>query len=518
MKKYVSLYQKNKLYVFFSYIFSFFLICSYIFGHNGGFQTVGRAFLIALAALILTPFLSIIFIRLSSLSLCSRFQNSRLDRLYANRLFYIVVLFIMQIPVFLAFYPGMCYYDLPIQIEQYETPYFVLNHPLLHTLFMGVFKNLFAEPNTGYAVATIIQMLLVDSAIAYALHYVYCKKCNLILCTLALIFYGLMPINSVLIISTTKDILFAAFLLVFFIDMLRLFQNELTTPFSFIRCIVNTVLMLLFRSNAVYAFVPAFALILLILLRKKDNIKKTVIYIALSLGLYTCFNHALTQSLNAVPGSIKEMMSIPCQQMAHIYQITDDEEVKDTIRSYIPEPEKYRYYLSDPIKQQLDFDTFDSACKHFLLYTAIFDLKHPIAAFDAAFYNTQGYWDLFHSPYQSDHFFLASSAYRGDAVLDSKLPWLTDLYLKYFHVTEEYQHNPLAVLFLNSGIYVWIFLFSLTKAIHTKNRPLMFSCLFFLFYLGTLILGPGAIIRYAFPFILLAPIIHTIPLIRELNC
>ena len=333
MKKYITLFQNNKLYVFFSYLFSFFLVCSYVFGHDGGFQTGLRVLFIAVAALLLTPIFSIVFIRLSSIKIKPVRSNSKLNLLYESRLFYVVALFIMQFPVFLAFYPGMCYYDLPAQIEQYDTPYFVQNHPLLHTVFMGFFKNLFSSPNTGYAIATIIQMILVNSAIAYALHYVYCKKRSQLLCTLASLFYGLLPVNSVLIISTTKDILFAAFLLVFFIDMLRLFQHEMTKPFSFIRCILNTVLMLLFRNNAIYAFIPAFALILLISIWKKDTIKKLLIYVLLSLGLYTCINQVLVQSLNAVPGSIKEMMSIPCQQMAYIYQITDDEDIKDTIRS-----------------------------------------------------------------------------------------------------------------------------------------------------------------------------------------
>lgn len=506
MQKYITLYQKNKLYVAFSYIFSFFLICSYVFGHDGGFQNGLRVLIIALAALLLTPIFSILFIKLSSIQIKPSRNHLKIASLYEKGFFYLVALFIMQLPVFLAFYPGMCYYDLPIQIEQYETPYFVLNHPLLHTVFLGFFKNLFSNPNTGYAIATIIQMLLVDAALAYALHYIYSKKHNLLLCTLALLFYGLMPVNSILILSTTKDILFAAFLLVFFIDMLRLFQNEITKPFSFIRCILNTVFMLLFRNNAIYAFIPTFAIILFCCFKKRELIKKMLLYTILSLILYTCFNQALIHSLNAVTGSIKEMLSIPCQQMARIYQITDDEAIKDRIRSYIPEPEKYKYYLSDPVKSQPDFDTLDSACKHFLLDTAIYDLKYPIVAFDAAFYNTQGYWDLFHSPYQSDHFFLAASNYRGEAILDSKFPALTDLYLKYFHVTEAYQHNPFAVLFLNSGIYIWIFLFGLTKALYKKNRPLIFSCLFFLFYLGTLLLGPGAIIRYTLPFIFIAPV------------
>lgn len=203
-------------------------------------------------------------------------------------------------------------------------------------------------------------------------------------------------------------------------------------------------------------------------LEKKELLKKVLVYALVSLSLYMCLNQTLIHSLNAVPGSIKEMLSIPCQQMARIYQITDDEEIKNKIRSYIPEPELYNYYLADPIKRQPDFDTFDSSCKHFLLDAAIYDLKYPVVAFDAAFYNTQGYWDLFHSPYQSDHFFLAASAYRGEAVWDCKLPWLANIYLKYFHVTAEYQHNPFAVLLLNSGIYIWIFLFSIVNALHKK--------------------------------------------------
>ena len=41
-----------------------------------------------------------------------------------------------------------------------------------------------------------------------------------------MLFYGLFPVNSLLTILTTKDILFAAFVLVFFIDSLQFLQNE----------------------------------------------------------------------------------------------------------------------------------------------------------------------------------------------------------------------------------------------------------------------------------------------------
>lgn len=500
--------MQKSIYVLFSFCFTFFLICSYIFGFKEGFQTVSHFLFVLLTTLLLTPLVSIGFIRLSHFQKnCSKYHDSRLSILCEHRLFYVITIFILQLPVFLAFYPGMCYYDLSVQIEQYEIPYFVLNHPLLHTLFMGFFKNLFLEPNTGYAFATLIQMLIVDSSMAYALQYIHHKKHCTRLCTFLLLFYALFPVNSVLTISTTKDTLFSAFALIFFIDIMRFFNNELKTRGSLTRFIVNTVLMLTFRNNVIYAFIPACILIVIIRFIKKEKNQHVIAYTIISLCLYFIANHALVNSLQAVPGSIKEMMSIPSQQLAYIYSITDDDSVKEIIHRYIPEPEKYCYYLSDPIKQQLDFDTLDSACKHFLLDTAICDLKYPIAAFDAAFYNTQGYWDLFHSPYQSEHFFLTSGSYRGDAVLDSKLPALAEFYINAFHTTKEYQRYPFVIVFFNSALYIWFFLFCFLKIIHEKDSHLSFNYLFFLFYLMTLLLGPGAITRYAYPYILLSPIL-----------
>ena len=155
---------------------------------------------------------------------------------------------------------------------------------------------------------------------------------------------------------------------------------------------------------------------------------------------------------------------------------------------------------------QLDFDTLDSACKHFLLFTAICNIKYPLPCIDAILYNTQGYWDLFHCPYSQDHFFLSSTNYRGEAILDSKLPGLCGLSDAYLHTTEPIANKPY-IIFFNPALYIWIMLFYFIRGIHNKNRQLVYSCLFPLFYLCTLLLSPGAIIRYAFPFILIAPVL-----------
>lgn len=508
MNKIKDFYKGNEIYTIFSYLFTFFLICSYVFGCLDGFNTFGRLLLVLFISLCITPFTSFLIIKLSKVEFTvkiNQVKKGKLVSLFDHRLFYLITILLLQLPVFLAFYPGLCYYDIDTQVEQYQLPYFVLNHPLVHTLFIGFFQDLFQNVNTGYAISTLIQMILVDGAMAYALHYIYQKKHCPILCSLSILFYGLFPINSLLTISSTKDILFAAFVLIFIIDIMRIDRKNVKWTWS-IRFILNIVLMLLLRNNAIYAFIPSTLLLLFILLKKKESVKRYLILFSIVLFSYFTINSGLTHILHAVPGSIKETMSIPSQQLARIYLNTDDTDVREKIQSYIPEPTKYCYYLSDAVKEQLPFDTFDSSCKHFLLDTAIYDLKYPIICLDAAFYNVQGYWDLFNSPYQSEHFFLASGDYRGGATLDSKLNGLNNLYIDLFSRSERYKGTPFSI-FLGCGLYIWMFLFFFIKSINEKNRQYYFSCLFPSFYLLTLLLGPGAIIRYAFVFILLTPIV-----------
>lgn len=355
-----------------------------------------------------------------------------------------------------------------------------------------------------------IQMFLLDYAVAYALQFMFKKTNSYWLCTITVLFYAFMPFNSIMAISSTKDVLFSAFTLVFFIDCFRLLQNDLNLRQS-LRSIANTVLMLLLRNNAIYAYIPAMMFLLLLLFKQRELLKRASIYFLCTVCLFLTISKALTFGLHAYPGSIKEMMSIPAQIAARVYIHTDDEKIKETISNYIPNPERYCFYLSDAVKEQFDFDTLDSACKHFLLYTAIYGLQNPVTSIDAILYNTQGYWDIFHCPYQADHAFLASNTYRGEASLDSKLPALNEFFMENFHTSQALEHHLWSFIF-NPGFYVWICLFFFVQNIQRKNKALYCAFLFPLFYLLTLLLGPGAILRYAYPLILIAPVLCGISL------
>lgn len=422
--------------------------------------------------------------------------------------------------VFLAFWPGMCTYDLIAQIDQYTAHTFSTAHPLLHTLFIGYFHDLFKpDYNRGYAYATLIQLLIVDGAITYLVSYMRSLGTKKWLLICFVLFYAVFPINSMLAISHTKDVMFAAFAAVFFIDSLRLLKNSIKTERAlfYIRMIVNAALMILFRNNAIYAVIAVFLLLTIAAIIKYKSNSSYFILRNYILVLFVCTilsvlgDRMLMKATDASTGSIKEMMSIPAQIMGRIYNEGASDQEKELILSYIPNAQEYKYYISDPMKLNLPFEIWESKCKHFLLDSAILAIHHPIISMQAVWYNIQGYIDPFHMPYSSDHFYLARYDYRGDAELVSKLPKLCDEYVKLFRTTENYDNSPIVIPF-NLGIYVWICMiaFIVLMIRHLKNPKIKEFCfmayLFPFMYLMTLLLGPAAIMRYGFLYVLLAPV------------
>ena len=116
-------------------------------------------------------------------------------------------------------------------------------------------------------------------------------------------------------------------------------------------------------------------------------------------------------------------------------------------------------------------------------------------------------------PYSSDHFYLARYDYRGDATLESKIKWLCDIYVTLFRKTDLYSHNPIVIPF-NLGMYIWIDAIAFVFLIHKyrKNSDCNhnhIAYIFPMFYFLTLLLGPAAIIRYGYLYILIAPIAIT---------
>lgn len=132
---------------------------------------------------------------------------------------YTAVIFLCWLPVFLAYYPSVFAYDAEGQLYQVIAHDYSTHHPLLHTLFLGAFFRMggawFHSYSTGMAVHSVVQMALMAAAFGYTLSYLYRRGVPVYLRVMLALFYALFPVNSILALSTTKDVLFAALVLLY---------------------------------------------------------------------------------------------------------------------------------------------------------------------------------------------------------------------------------------------------------------------------------------------------------------
>lgn len=505
MNRVITNVKSHKAMTIYAFLLVCALECSVIYTYFDGLHNMINLLLVIIIGILLCPFVSYAingFLRSSII--CMEVDGSKKYRLFANPLIYIVAMLLIQLPFFGAFYPGICSFDLDKQITQFESGHYITNHPLLHTLYMGGLKYSFTDSNIGFAVSNLIQMLAMDSVVGVSLAMLFKKNKNWIVSLMLLIVYTCNPVYIFMSFSSTKDVFFAVFMYAA-IMLIAWFDYDNIHKLKFILFIVASVIMLLLRNNAVYAFVLAFVVILPLY----NKNKKKMLYIFLTgcsiLALYFVANKGLESYLRADKGSIKEMMSAPAQGMARVYNYSANENEKEVILQYIEEPERYKYYISDPIKEQLPFEVLDSKCKHFLLDSFLVCFRHPIDLLDSFMYTTQGFWDPFHAPYQSSYSFLASDNARGGAVRDGKIPALEEWCLTYLRRSDYIEKCPVLALVIENGLYIWLCLLALAMAIDLNDKKNICIGVFLIVYLGTLFVGPAAFARYALPFYLVGP-------------
>lgn len=495
-----NIYQKlksHKAYYILSCFFSFFLMCSWLFYYKDGITKVGDLFIVMIFSCVFAiPFLEI-FIKLNKLYIN---VNSKIQTKKFEYHIYVILLFISHFFSFLILYPGLYIYDVGYQIYQYDNHEFNKQHPLLHTYLLGKAKHLFEDANKGFAWFTLLQMLIVELAMAYAIYVIYKRIASKKIRWILLLYYGIFPINNIMTISITKDILFSACMLIFVIDTYKLFDNQLV-GIGKLRYLSCGIMMLLLRNNAKYAFVP-FLIISIYWCMKKRKSKIPIMLLAVILISAVVLDIGLERTLQADKGPIREMLSVPAQEMAFIHKHTKDMNIKNTVEKYITDSDSYITYLADPIKGQLSLGTIRDM-RNFILDTVKLNIKCPVECLDAVLYLTQGFWDIFHNPYSEYNYFLVKTDYKGGAVLDSKLPIMLSIYEKNFYQSK-------GCLFMNQSIYIWFSAWALLRAFYDKKSKVLLVSIYPIFYLMTLILSPGAILRYAWIYILMAPLMLVI--------
>lgn len=434
-----------------------------------------------------------------------------------QRNFYLTVFIlhlIFYIPYFLAYYPGLFCYDVYSQITQHLTTH----HPLVHTLTLQFFYylggSLFDSHTIGIAIASVLQMLIFIGAISFMHTFLRCRKVPRIVRFSFIIWTLTVPFFSILSISMTKDVIFSVTIVLMLIFLYlwnfdsKVFLSKRTCFFY----IVNIICMILFRNNGIYIIALTIIGLLLIPSVSTRKLLSTTI-----IGLLTAIsiNWGLKQSLNAIPGSNREVLAVPLQQLAYVYNY-DNETLEESERKWIeermPRVSQYYPYRADYVKKE---STLHEGFRQLgLNYTKIL-IHHPVAMVNAfLLLNSGNFYILDHSNAEVYGYGLESR--QGFLLTDTKdglgvehrtlFPSLEILSERLFSANEYFKY-PLLFIACSPAVYFWLILLLLSFCIHDRLKQTIPLWLFVLPMLLTIVASPCSIIRYALPYILSVPIL-----------
>lgn len=421
---------------------------------------------------------------------------------------------------FLAFYPGILSYDFAPQIIQYIQGQITTHHPTLHTLLVGTMWKLgyvgLGNANIGIALYCILQMLVLALVYLRGAYLILKSGAGMLQYICYSAFVAFFPLNGFMVCTVTKDVFFAAFLLLLVMTVLEIsFARYDKIPLTtYVLLGIGIAGTCIFRNNGKYAMFGLLVALLWLYLSDKKNGKKhfKVLIITAIVFLSTLF---VVKGIETVfrfeEGSKREMLSVPIQQMARIAvnnHDSMDEELLQYIESCIGTDyvEKYRPEIADPIKDTFDvhaaLDNPSTFVKNYfkMLVTYPKDFFMAFVELNAGylfFWDETCAWingDMGYIQTKVNEVFLESIG----ITIDSKLPNL-HAYLQNWTTKNLYLNNIILRVLLAPAWYFYLALIYFVYALFKKNKKHLPISFFFAAYFVTLFLGPGVMVRYIFP-------------------
>lgn len=442
-------------------------------------------------------------------------------------------IFVCLIPVWLAYYPIIMSYDFHRQVNEayHGFDYFYPYQPIAHTWVIWVFLQLgraLGSLETGFACMALFQMLLYALVAGYACSMLYRLLRKVWPVAAAAVFFGVFPFNSVMILCTTKDVLFTVLFLLFFLLLMEreLFSGRRVSPTPIrwidVLLVAEGCLMMQFRNNAFYA-VAVFSVLYVLLVPKREKLRALLLCLLLiagGKGTELAVKKAIGTELS---GSRVEMFSVPIQQFArvgYLYGSELDQFTALKLDGYVPWQDwsAYNPPLADTVKNSVRSEKFEGDYGSlFSLWTEL-GLQYPDAYLDAFLELTRGYWFLDDLSWAENLgwgvegrmgaiFTYNSSEIAGVGSIshESKLPWL-EAQLEKIVSGNAFYDWPVISLPFRSAFYPWsLFLLSMAFLYKRQKRQLRLSLLLWI-YFGTVLLGPVVQLRYLFPFMVILPL------------
>lgn len=461
--------------------------------------------------------LLILFILVDIIDLLEK-KDLKNDFLKTNKYTYLILTFIFIIcmtPTFLALYPGVVTGDPSAQIGFGLNNNMSEHHPILHTLIIYGFYSFgksIGNVNLGVALMSITQIISLAIAFSYSIYIMNKNNINKYYILFTIILYAISPLNGIMGAFITKDIYFTALFLIFFSKIIdHFFNNKEYTKKDYIFIAITAILMSLFRKQGVYVLIFFLIFNFIFTKSKKENIT-----LIISIILFLILSTTLSKLTDARKASMVETLSLPVQQISTVVVNNKDsiskKDLKD-IYKLIPEKtfDNFMPYISDPIKSKIDEKYLKKNIGKYLGIWLKLGLKNKTLYIEQALYQTYGYWYIdirmphwgTYLPYNDNPKYTSKVlGIKEDSKLESHREEALDNLLH-----AKFQDDLITGTFSSTAICFVILLLVLLLTLYYKKYSFISVLSIVVGLWGTLILGPTVSIRYAYPLIVISPIL-----------
>jgi len=420
----------------------------------------------------------------------------------------------------LSTFPGISSYDSKEEWEMMRDGVITSHHPVIHVVILGglqkVSNDWFGTGNPGIFVYVVLQLAMYVFVIKQLFDLFKKNNVSELKQWVAVLFFSLSPIIQLFSILTSKDSIFSVFELWLLVCLANSYFEEdiLCKRKAIVHFIIASFGTSVFRKNGIYIVV---VVMLVYALRNRKSIKKLLPVYAIIFGLYMLYVGPCYKLLNVQAGSVREMLSVPIQQLARVHRFDIDsfeDEDLEILYRIIPKEgwESYRPTVSDPVKAWFVDEEFDILKVDFLRTWIKQGVKHPKLYVDSVLVNTVDLW----------YPLARNDGYRGLYGLDTSKSnffdyWVDEpgrqiVFFDLLHRYYKYISEDLNVgtrlytsIFLNPGWYILTWMGILFHDISRKKKcRIEYHCAMAMTLL-TVLMGPISAIRYVYIFYLALP-------------
>lgn len=346
---------------------------------------------------------------------------------------------------------------------------------------------------------------------AYAALYLYRLGCPRWLWLGMTALFALLPAHSLLAMCTTKDLFFSAALLVLMLRLHALWRApEAARVRDFVIIAALTALLCLMRNNGVLA-------------AHKRSRRRVLAALLCGVVVFGAVTAGLSAVTHPRRGGIREWLSVPLMQVARVWAKADEEgEIlpEDAeIRAFIPQVERYQRHLADGVKRKATVGVVNMP--QFLSLWGRLFAQYPADFVDAAAYLTKGYWHLNDETHldiyaeRGNHGYLETMNQDGLGVTrQSALPGLMARMDALF-VDNEYRRVPLLATVVEPAFWCWVVCALVAWMAYRRDRGGLWAASLLMGLFASMLFGPCAYIRYAYPLALCAPALLGVGLARS---